>query len=145
MVNVLHCPESLWRGDGELCRWCNSARRTGKWKNFCGRTCAQEFYDNHVYGRGRERCYEASRGPCSCQDYQISTALHGRCAACDRCEGDLARAGDRLTCNHIEMRNGIPMGLVHCIHHISNLEMLCWGCHEALNMRGNVGRPWAEV
>lgn len=143
MVNVLYCLESPWRGDGALCRWCNARPPRGN-RRFCSKECSQGYYDNHVYARSKMLCYEASRTPCSCQDYQLDTKLHGRCAACKRCEGELALVGDKLTCNHIDPRNGIEMTLVHCIHHVSNLEMLCWSCHEALNMRGNKGRPWAD-
>lgn len=144
MVNVLYCSESPWRGDGELCRWCNARRIRGAKKKFCSVECSEAYYTNHIYTRAREACYQASVGPCHCRDWQLSNDAHGHCAACKRCEGQLREAGEKLTCNHIDMRNGIPMGLIHCIHHVSNLEMLCWPCHNALNMRGNKGRPWAE-
>lgn len=142
MVNVLHCTLTTWRGDGELCRWCNTLPRRGG-KKFCGGVCAEAYYTNHVYGRSRGVCYRNSIAPCRCKDYQLSTAEHGHCAACKKCEGELELLGTRLTCNHIDPRMGIPTQLIHCIHHIENLEMLCWPCHNELNMRGNKGRPWA--
>jgi hypothetical protein len=70
-------------------------------------------------------------------EYLSFAKPHGLCAACGRCEEQLKRAGDKLTCNHIDPRMGLPMGLSHCIHHMDNLEMLCWRDHELLNKLGN--------
>jgi len=146
-VNVLHCTLSAWRGDGELCRWCNVNPPRGG-ERFCSLLCVADYADNHVYVRGRQKVFQASQGPCDCVSmspqgayldenlriqYLISPLPHMICAACGECEEQVARRGDRLTCNHITPRNGIPMSERDCIHHVDNLEVMCWHDHSLLN------------
>lgn len=154
MVNILRCSLSPWRGDGELCRWCNTnAPRGGR--NFCSRACAGEYYDNHVYGRGKQIVYEMAKGPCDCPDamspqgayidlsdmrvkYLRFKKPHVICNGCGECEEQIVARGDKLSINHIDPRNGIPGIEINCIHHMDNLEVLCWRDHEILNKLGNV-------
>jgi hypothetical protein len=151
MVNILLCELSLWRGDGEMCRWCNAAPARGG-RNYCSRECMAEYADNHYYFRGRERVGEASRTDCGCRSMSPQGAYldenmrvqylqfkppHRTCAACGECEQQIWLRGDKLTCNHIVPREGLAMNVAHCIHHMTNLEMLCWHDHELLNKLGN--------
>jgi hypothetical protein len=151
MVNLLRCDASPWRGDNELCRWCNAAPIRAA-NRFCSRECVQAYADNHVYARGRILTIEASKGRCDCPPPITSrlgyiadgvmkyheTWPHPRCAACGECEGQVIDRGDTLSVNHIEPRYGIPMGRPDCIHHLTNLEVLCWHDHALLNKLGNV-------
>lgn len=150
MVNVLYCELTPWRGDNEKCRWCNAPRRN---RSYCGKECMTAYLNNHYYWRGRVVVSEASRGPCNCPDpitpqlgyfdgnhvkYLKHAKPHRLCAACGDCEEVIYARGDRLTCNHIEPRNGIKMSHADCIHHMNNLEMLCVRDHDLLNSLGNV-------
>lgn len=152
-MNLLACTASLWRGDGELCRWCNAepARQRG----FCSRECRSEMLANHVYNRAKAAVREASRGPCRHSSIKTTAqgayfdplssrvvlmrypTPHARCRHCDRCEEELVSRGLELTCNHIRPRFGISTADNHCIHHQDNLEMLCSPEHGRLTMIQN--------
>ena len=150
MVNVLHCELSLWRGDGELCRWCNADEpRAGR--RFCSRECTAAYANNHQYLRGRAIVLAWNRG-CSCDavipksrfdDVRLRREVwddqppHVVCVACGECEAEILERGDKITVNHIIPRNGIPTTQVDCVHHLENLEPLCWRDHEVLNQIDN--------
>lgn len=136
-VNLLKCELSAWRGAGDLCRWCNLHPPRGG-RRFCSRECLDAFAMNHQYMRGRELILRWSRD-CDC-----ATGPHVLCNGCGECELLVNLRGDRITVNHVEPRMGIPCGEPNCIHHLENLEPLCWACHEQLNRLGNI-RPQLDV
>lgn len=131
-VNLLTCTANAWRGAGDLCRWCNVETPRGG-RLFCSVECTSAYELNHRYWLGREYVLVWSGRPCSCR-----TSPHRHCNACRECEGQIRARKDRLTVNHIEPRNGIDPSHRSCIHHLDNLEPLCWRCHEQLNRLGNV-------
>jgi len=146
-VNVLNCTVSAWRGDGALCRWCNVNPPRGG-ERFCSIACVKDYADNHIYVRGKERVFKKAEGPCGCRSLSrwggyideggnvrklVSPLPHAICAACGECEEQVFQRGDKLTCNHITPRNGIPLSERDCIHHMDNLEALCWRDHDLLN------------
>jgi hypothetical protein len=148
MVNLLTCTASAWRGAGDLCRWCNVGQVRGG-RIFCSVRCADAYQLNHRYWIGREYVLMWSTAPCLCPIAPIGTSRkafvrtlrplpHRTCNACLECEGRILARGDRLTVNHIEPRNGIEISARDCIHHLDNLEPLCWRCHDQLNRLGNV-------
>lgn len=131
-VNLLGCTASNWRGARDMCRWCNLERPKGG-RIFCSVDCKTSYELNHRYWVGREYVLLWSTGPCDCR-----TGPHRHCNACGECEGIIRARKDHLTVNHIQPRNGIDMSHRDCIHHLDNLEPLCWSCHDMLNRLGNV-------
>lgn len=133
-VNLLTCTASAWRGAGDKCHWCNLGMpKAGR--IFCSRECNEMYELNHRYWLGREYVLMWSEEACGCRG-----GPHRHCNGCGQCEGQVRSRQDRLTVNHIEPRNGIDMSHRSCIHHLENLEPLCWACHNMLNRLGNV-RP----
>lgn len=140
-VNLLTCTASAWRGAGDLCRWCNLEFPTAG-RIFCSMDCKAAYELNHRYWLGREYVLVWYTAPCDC-----GRGPHRYCNGCGECEAQLRKRDDRLTVNHIEPRNGIPMSSRSCIHHLDNLEPLCWRCHEQLNKLGNTRQlldSWLE-
>lgn len=132
MVNLLTCTASAWRGAGDLCRWCNVEEVRGG-RIFCSVRCTDAYKLNHQYGIGRDYVLMWSTESCLCP-----SSPHRTCNACLECEGLIRKRQDRLTVNHIDPRNGIESIARDCIHHLDNLEPLCWRCHDQLNRLGNV-------
>lgn len=138
MVNLLTCTASAWRGAGDMCRWCNLEQVRGG-RIFCSMACSDAYQLNHRYWIGREYVLMWSTRPCFCPDDSTRMPLpHRSCSACLECERMIRRRGDRLTVNHVDPRNGIECSARDCIHHLDNLEPLCWRCHDKLNQLGNV-------
>ena len=149
MVNMFSCSQSAWRGSNPLCRWCNE--NIAYYGKFCSKACLSDYADNHYYQRGKERVLrEAPR--CSHKGMSPQGAYlvdmkvhyfqvkppHVLCAGCGECEEEVVRRGDKITINHIIPRDGYPLHGSGCIHHLENLEPLCWRCHARLNQLGNV-------
>lgn len=136
-VNLLHCTASSWRGAGDLCRWCNVGEAHDAWR-FCSTECIKLYALNHQYPRAKLHVI-ASHRTCSCpQRAGWEPAPHVVCQGCGECEFKVLARDDKITVNHIVPRNGIALSAFDCIHHLDNLEPLCWKCHEQLNRIGNV-------
>jgi 5-methylcytosine-specific restriction endonuclease McrA len=106
--DLLSCSLIKWRGQVELCVWCNfykpAPRRT--MSLWCSTWCRAQFLQNHSYTTARRICLNEN-GP--------------KCVDCDQVRP--------LTCNHKTPVKGKRKGL-SCLNHQANLEMLCWECHE---------------
>jgi hypothetical protein len=159
MVNLLRCDASLWTGEGGACKWCGTSDTYATLgKGFCSKGCMAAFWNNHQYTRGKVvvlawnsicRCdevIEAYRYDYFVMQYQLITLEppHVVCAGCGECEAQILNRGDRLTVNHIKPRYGIPTNQINCIHHIDNLEPLCWRCHEMLNRLEQDREAWLQ-
>lgn len=148
MVNLLRCTASVWTGERGACKWRGTSDTYATLgKGFCTKACMAAFWNNHQYTRGKVLVY-AWNSTCQCnavvETYRYDYVLdeyrrvildppHVVCAGCGECEAEIVTRGDRLTTNHILPRYGIPTNEINCIHHIDNLEPLCWRCHEMLN------------
>lgn len=148
MVNILRCSLSKWTGERGACKWCNAKDvHATLGKGFCSKSCMASFWNNHQYTRAKALVF-AWHATCGCRetvekvgyDYYLLEwhshmiePPHVVCAACGECEAQVIERGDKMTVNHINPRYGIPTQEINCIHHVDNLEPLCWRCHEVLN------------
>lgn len=138
-VNLLTCSASLWRGAGDLCRWCNQGEAYASSK-FCSRPCTEAYALNHQYARGRELILAWNR-VCTCdavltksrynfferqREFWQSEPPHVVCVGCFDCEAKIIGRNDIVTVNHIDPCDGRDPFIPGCYNHLDNLEPLCW-------------------
>ncbi len=122
-VNPLHCPLSLWDGDNANCRVCNCVLPEGR-SRYCGGECLSYWRSEHRYFLSRQIAVSRALEECGCV-----AAPHSVCAMCGLCEGMFSILGRVLTVDHLEPRMG-ETARFGCLHHTSNLQVLCSHCHE---------------
>jgi 5-methylcytosine-specific restriction endonuclease McrA len=126
-VNPLTCSLSAWTGLEGYCRWCNVEIEDGHKRRWCSGNCLESWRLQHRYFLARQFVMKLARGKCNCiRSYDEQR--HVLCADCGACESVVALRGEIMTCDHIIPRNG-DKSKFSCKHHISNLQILCSGCH----------------
>lgn len=79
---------------------------TGRMRRWCSKACREWWYRHHRWTQARAEALKRAKRKCS------------RCGARERLEVD-----------HIIPRNGTPMNPPNCLHHQTNLRVLCHDCH----------------
>lgn len=120
--NIQQCPQSTWRGEDGRCHWCDNPL-SGRRRVWCSEKCSAAFLHEHRYSDARAQCRRRARANCSCSNVS-SRAKHQICALCGCCEREVGL----LECNHRVPRRG-DRSIISCLHHSTNLEMLCHKCH----------------
>lgn len=87
------------------CGICGNAL-TGRRRRWCSNECREFFYANHRWTEAR---WEA-----------LMVRANRVCAGC---------GGHATEVDHIQERNGYPLGKQSCLHHQENLRALCHNCH----------------
>lgn len=126
---ILECSLARWGGDPKRCRWCD-AEFKGRRFRWCSDACADTANREHHFNAGSH--YAKRMRP-----------------ACERCgakpgtvrlaDGTWSRRID-LEAHHVEHALGRHREC-SCIHHSSNLEVVCHECHVA----GHVAERKAEL
>lgn len=127
-VNPLHCSLSAWTGLEGYCHWCDKYLENPAQKRWCSGTCLQAWRLQHRYFLARQFVMKLARGKCLCSRAN-GEQRHALCAHCGSCAAVVALRGGIMTCDHIIPRNG-DRSRFSCKHHISNLQILCSGCHD---------------
>lgn len=125
-VNPLHCSLSLWTGDTDACRFCNSILRKEQ-KRWCSGKCLEAWRLQHRYFLARQFVLKLARGKCNCVRTN-SEQRHALCAHCGSCESIVTLRGGIMTCDHRTPRFG-DRARFSCKHHLENLQILCSFCH----------------
>lgn len=101
-----HCSLLLHDGEDGVCVRCGKAL-TGRQKKWCGHGCEDKWWEQHYWPIARKAARKRD-------GY--------RCVRCGSTEN--------LTVDHVIplMGRGYRSG---CVHHLSNLQTLCHGCHVA--------------
>ena len=111
----LDCPLSAWTGEPGRCQWCDKTMPEGRRTVYCSDRCRRAFEREHFWPRARATARR--RGLRSC--------ING-------CEG-------RIEVNHIVPLVGAGYG-PSCLHHQTNLELLCCVCHREVTAQQRVQR-----
>lgn len=125
-VNPLYCQLSSWSGADDECRFCSKPLDV-KQKRWCSGSCLNTWREHHRYFLARQAAVKRYRGKCSCQRTK-GDPRHILCARCGSCEAVVHLRGGIMTCDHIIPRRG-NKSRFSCLHHQSNLQMLCSLCH----------------
>lgn len=138
MIDLMQCELSEWHGDKRRCNFCDTPL-SGRRRSWCSRECYQEFTRTHHYGTSRTRCLIAARAKCGCPEVAFIARVidketggykhrrrtkHSVCAKCRKCSVEVGP----LECDHITPRLG-NKDSYSCLHHPTNLRMLCHSCH----------------
>lgn len=128
-VDAAKCALTLWEGDPDRCKQCNSPDLllNGR-KNWCRGECLALYRQNHRYFLARQEALKRARGKCGCSRAP-GEQRHARCAHCGDCEIVVKSRNEQLEANHIVPRIGDRTSF-SCNHHPDNLELLCSSCHQ---------------
>lgn len=134
-INALHCSLSIWNGLEGYCRWCDKeiCPGTSNKRRWCSGECLTSWRTQHRYYLARQELMRRSRGRCSCLR-QAGEERHVLCAGCGKCQSQVALQGSIMTCDHKVPRFGNKEKF-SCMHHQSNLQVLCTSCHTEKSRR----------
>ena len=114
------CNETEWFGQAGVCQVC-CALLSGRQTVFCSQKCERWWRNNHVWRWARRAARRKHRYVCTVPGCEKNRAEH------------------TLEVNHIVPLVGAGYG-VSCLHHQTNLELLCTEHHQAVTNRQREAR-----